>query len=770
MNIKNRQQPKKKDDSSVIQVISAYFSFWPLFLILMILSLSAAYVYLRYATPMYGASAKIIIKDDKRGSDDPKLIAAIDPLNTTKLIENEIEVLQSRILMTEVVKKLHLYAPVMQEGKLNSISAYVYSPIRVEAYNPDSIRYFEKITLQYFPKDSTVVLNNSYKGSVNQWLNTPYGKLRFVHNEKYSPGQNSKPFYFSLLSPKSTAGRMVGYLNISATSKLSTVIDLSYTDEVPRRAEDILNELVTAYREAALREKNTLAKNTLTFIDERLALVRQDLDSIERKLQQYKTGSNAVDISRQSQMYLDGMSSTDKRLTDLKIQGDVLSQLEKAANSSSTDGFISSSLGINDPGLAQQISKLSDLEQQREKLKATVAENHPNLIALNEQINQLKPGIVSTIRSQRQSIEESKGNLYASTGSFSGMLSAIPQKEKQLVEITRDHDIKNGIYSFLLQKREETEMSSASNIVESRILSYAQSTSVPVSPKKLMIFLMAIAFALACPIAFITAREILSPKILYRNEIESLTSIPVIGEIAYNKSKDLLVTGTGKRTVGAEEFRKLRVSLLSLGISDHRKKILITSSISGEGKSFISANLATSIALTGKKVVLVDLDLHNPGLSKYFSISEQLGVSDYLIGEKKLSEIIYKLPGQENLYYISSGTLQPDSSELLENGKIQKLINALDDEFDVVLIDTAPIVLITDAYLLSSLCDTTLYVVRHKFTPKMLVKRLEDNAAVNPINNPAIIFNGVKTRGFVKNNYGYGYNNYVYSYETKKKK
>jgi capsular exopolysaccharide synthesis family protein len=256
---------------------------------------------------------------------------------------------------------------------------------------------------------------------------------------------------------------------------------------------------------------------------------------------------------------------------------------------------------------------------------------------------------------------------------------------------------------------------------------------------------------------------------LYRNEIESLTNIPTIGEIGFNTSKELLVVRPGQRTVIAEEFRKIRVSLLSLGITDHSKKILITSNISGEGKSFISANLATSISLTGKKVVLVDLDLHNPGLGKYLSIKNQPGICDYLTGKNTIDQIIYNVPGNENLFYISSGTLQQDTSELLENGKIKALISQLDEDFGMVILDTAPVVLITDAYLLSSLCDATLFVVRHSFTPKMLIKRLDESMIINPIKNPAIIFNGVKTRGFFKNNYGYGYN-YVYSYDNLKKK
>ena len=764
-----QNKPTSQKDSTIVELVSKYLPFWPLFLVSLLVAMAGAYAYLRYTVPLYEANATIIIKDEKKGNDDSKLIESMDLINTKKIIENEIEVLQSRSLMTAVAKKLRLYAPVSQEGKVKSLSAYVISPLIVEAQNPDSIIPVEKVALNYDPKSGVVTLDGTLKGKVNEWMTTPYGVLKFIHNDKYIPGKTEKPFFFSLISPNIVA-RIIG-VNIHAapSNKLSSVINLSYRDEIPSRAEDILNELIRSYGEAALAEKNTLAINTLAFIEERLNAVSHDLDSIEGKLQQYKAGRGAVDIGRQSQMYLENVGVADRRLSEINMQVAVIDQLEKAATSTQGSGLIPSTLGVTDPALTQQVNNLSQLQQQYDRLKITVGENNPQLVAIREQISNLKPTILSNIQSQRQSLEQSRGSLSATGGKYSSMLSSIPQKEKQLVEISRDQNIKNGIYSFLLQKREETELSYASSISDSRVVNNAQASWSPVSPKKSIIYILAIAFGLGLPFAFITLREILNPKVLYRQEIESMTKIPIIGEIGFNATKEPLVIKAGQRTVIAEEFRKIRVSMASLGVNADHKKVLITSSISGEGKSFIAANLASSISLTGKKVVLVDMDLHNPGLGKVFGIKDQPGIGDFLVGKKRLDQLIYKIPGNDNLFYISAGTLQQDPSEILENGKVQTLIAQLESDFDMVIIDTAPVVLITDAYLLSSLCDTTLYVIRHKITPKMFVKRIDDNMAINPIKNPGIVFNGVKTRGFFKNNYGYGYNNYVYSYDNKKK-
>jgi capsular exopolysaccharide synthesis family protein len=240
-----------------------------------------------------------------------------------------------------------------------------------------------------------------------------------------------------------------------------------------------------------------------------------------------------------------------------------------------------------------------------------------------------------------------------------------------------------------------------------------------------------------------------------------MTSIPVIGEISYEKTDSPLVIAKGTRSFIAEAFRKLRISLSFLGIDATHKKILVTSSISGEGKSFVASNLAISLSLTGKKVVLVDLDLNNPTQSKNLSVNYENGVTEYLNGEKLPGEIINKIETQENLYFISAGSLPENPTELLANGKIKLLIDYLDNEFDVVVIDTSPSALVTDAFILSEFCDATLFVIRHNYTPKRLISRIDESNQINEITNPAIVFNGLKTRGVFKNNYGYGYD-YVY--------
>ncbi|MDQ2719830.1 MAG: polysaccharide biosynthesis tyrosine autokinase [Bacteroidota bacterium] len=759
-----------KQENLAQQIAAKYLPYWPMFLLAAILAMACAYVYLRYTTPIYEADATLIIKDEKKGNEESKLMESLDQISSKKIVENEIEVIQSRKLMADVVNQLGLYAPVFAKGDLKTTSAYLTSPVVVIATDPDSLKEYDNIKLSFDKNNNVVILNDTFKYPLNEVVTTRFGRLEFLPNNKYEkPGKTVKQYYFSLINTRDIVPGILSGLKVEAASKLSSIVNLSYRDEIPKRAEDILNQLITSYKQSEINEKNALAKNTLTFVNERLRLVSHSLDSIEKKVQQYKSGRDAVDISTQGQMYLQSVNANDQKLADANTQLSVLSQVEKfVKNKDNANGIVPSTLGVSDPVLSQLIDKLYTSELDYEKLKKTVGENNPNLVAIKDQINKIKPNILQNIQSQQQNLNGAKQNISLTNGGYNSLLQSVPQKERQLLGISREQQMTSMVYASLLQKKEESELAYASTVSNNKVVDDAQSGPTPVSPKKLLVYLIAVIALLGICFTIIAIRESMTGKILYRNEIESRTSIPIIGEVAFDKSKKPIVIEGGRRSFIAEEFRKLRISLSFLGIDNNHKKILVTSSISGEGKSFIAANLAISLALTGKKVVLVDMDLNNPSLAKILEVEKTNGVTEFLTGEKEPEEIIKRVANHENLFFISSGNIPESPSELLSNGKVKDLIDYLDNVFDLVIIDTSPIVLVTDGYLLTGLCDATLYVIRHKYTPKMLIKRIDVNNHINPINNPAIIFNGVKARGFFKNNYGYGYD-YVYGNKQRDK-
>jgi tyrosine-protein kinase Etk/Wzc len=763
---------EERDDNMIQQFVSKYVPYWPLFLLSLVIAIAVAYTYLRYTTPVYEATATIIIKDDKKGNEESKLVESLDQISSKKIVENEVEVIQSRKLMENVVKSLRLYAPVYEKGDLHDVLAYTKSPISILSVYPDSLKFAEKIMFEYDNNAGQIVINNKYKYSLDQIVETPFGKLKFIANKNYSSSNAPvKQLYFNLSPVKGIVSSFLSALKVEPSSKLSSVVDLSYRDVDPLRAENILDQLIIAYQQSANEEKDALARNTLLFVNERLNIVSHDLDSIEKKVQKYKSGNQAVDISTQGQLFLQNVNANDQKLGDVSTQIAVLDQVESFVKSkeNSSGGIVPSTLGVNDPVLSQLIDKLYTSELEYSQLKKTVGENNPSLLAIADRINKIKPSILSNISSQRQSLNATRQNIYSNNGSYNSLLQNVPQKERQLLEISREQQLKTSLYAFLLQKREESELSYASAVSNSRVVDYAQAGPNPVSPNRNLIYILCILLLTGLCAAVIFVKEFLTGKVLYRHEIEALTSFPIIGEIAFDRSKDKIVIEKGRRSFIAEEFRKLRISLSFLGIDSSRKKILITSSISGEGKSFIAANLAVSLSLTGKRVVIVDMDLNNPTIDKLLNIKREEGVTEFLEGESDPEEIIRNVAEHENLFFVSAGVDLPENpSELLSNGKVNELINYLENSFDLVIIDTSPMVLVTDGYLLTGLCDATLYVIRHHYTPKMLIKRLDENTNINPINNPAIVFNGVKMRGFFKNNYGYGYD-YVYGNKDRKK-
>src|SRR6185312_13746634 len=500
--MQTKKNTKEEDEESLLQQLaSKYLPYWPWFLLAFVIAVAGAFAYLKFATPLYEAKAAILIKDEKKGNEESKMAASLNLISSNVIVENEVEVLQSYSLMKKVVNSLNLYAPVFKEGKLHPVSAYDNSPVIIEVAAPDSIRQFSnrdsikkysKICFSYNENTRSVALGKN-QFPVDRFVNTPYGTLKFVPNNNYQKEDQPPSFYFTLVNPASVVSGLLGSLKVESAGKLSSIINLSYRDAVPARAEDVLSQLITTYRQSEIDEKDTLAKNTLLFVESRLRLASNDLDSIEKKIQQYKSGRGAVDISTQGQLYLQNVSANDQKLSEVNTQISELDQVEKFVTSKeNTSGVVPSTLGVSDPMLSQLMDKLYTSELEYEKLRKTVGENNPNLIAIRDQINKIKPNILQNIQSQEQSLNATKQNISATNGNYSSMLQGVPQKERQLLDISREQQTKSNIYSFLLQKREESELAYASTVSNNRVVDYAQASPAPVSPKILLVYLFCI--------------------------------------------------------------------------------------------------------------------------------------------------------------------------------------------------------------------------------------------------------------------------------------
>lgn len=709
-----------------------------------------------------------------KGYEESKMTTSLDKMTSNTIVENEIEILQSHTILADVVKELHLYTPIFQKEGLQTFSAYTSSPIVVEVAtpehfkefpHPDSVRKYKKVHFTYDEKSRSILLENKHIYQTGKWNETPYGKIRFIKNKNYSkPPKPINDFYFSKLTVDLAISNLSNQLSIETSGKGSSFVNLFYKDENPQRALNILNQLILSYQKAENTEKDKLAENTLLFVTNRLDMVVNELDSIEERIQKYKSGKGAIDLGKQGELYLENVSANDQRLSEITTQLSILGQIETSIKNNETSNDLAPSvLGINDPVLTQLIDKLQTSELQYEKLKKTVGENNPNLTAIKDQSNLLKTNLLQNIKGQKQSLNAAKENIKLTNATYNSILQFVPQKERQLLDISREQQIKRELYSFLLQKKEESELAYSALNSKNRVVDMANIHPTPVNIKKSFIILIGIIVSLGVFILFITIRDFILNRIQYRSDIASLTEIPIIGEIDFDRSKQpIVIEGPGKSIV-AEQFRKLRISLNFLPLNNLGKNIMVTSSIAGEGKSFVSANLAASIAVSGKKVVLLDMDLQKPMLSKLFKLQDHRGVVDILNNRASITEATQNIENYQNLSFIAAGDVSEYCAEIWNIKRLKEFVKELNQNFDVIIIDTAPLLLINDGYILSELCDVTLYIIRQNVTPKAFVKKLQEEIHINPIKNPVFVYNGIKTRG-VLTNYGkygkeYGYTN-----------
>jgi tyrosine-protein kinase Etk/Wzc len=759
------QNSRNKNTNEISDLMKRYMPYWPYFLLSFIICMGLAVAYLFWATPVYDISASILIKDDSQNNNNTnnnQFMSSLDVFSSTKAVDNEIQILQSRELMDEVVKKLDLYAPIYQAGFLHGIPAYTLSPVNIEAQSPDLLYPTrKKVFFTYEDSAGNKVVSVENKNfPLNTWINSSWGEIRFVPNPDFTPSSDNlkRRFYFFIIRVDDVADGLLKLLNVEQATRLSSTINLNLKDPVPIRGEDILNTLINFYNEENLEDKNKLAANALTFLDERLHYVSYGLDSIETALQSFKSNSGAVNLSEQGRLILGGLQTNDEKISEMNVQLTMLRQIQQFIQQGGdgippglipfTNGINNNQNGTSDPVLSSYLENLYNAELQYDQLRKTTAQNSPMLISLSEEIAKIKPTILQYVNNQISALEAAVADLNNNSDQYSSQLRTIPKKERELLEMTRQQSIKSDLYTFLLQKREEAALSYAASVTDSRVVDPPQAGILPVSPKRMMILGIACILGLGIPVAFLSFNK----KIISKEEITAILDFPIIGEISSGRFRKKIIADKYKKGLIGEEFRHIRTSLLSLKSSKNQKKFLVTSSIPGEGKSFVASNIAYNLALTGKKVILLELDLRKPSLGKLFDLSGKKGIAEFLSSDTEVWDIIYPTNFHPNFYFIPAGDDIPDNpSELLLNGKLPELLSSLQENFDYVIVETTPVSLFTDGYIVSEMCDITIFIVRYNVTPHRELLALKEDLSVKKLKNPLIIFNGIKYLG--KNSY-----------------
>ena len=761
----SRRQAQGDDDTfNPVEILNKFLSHWLLFLVFLTLFIALAFIYTRIVKPDHQIQATMLMHDDSKdkATEEKSALQELDLVTPAKNIENEVEVLQSRSLIKSVIENLQLWITYRYKDGLIINDLYNETPLKLIMFNKPALGLNKKLNVKIINAQSFMLVadsnsNNKYlfrdtvANDMGKWKLSPTGSI-----DKYI----GKTIQILVSDLESTTVNYQSALDVSVKDKLASVVELTVIDKNIKRGEDFLNTLIYFYNQAETAEKNNITKSTLKFIDKRLDSLSRELNHAEGSVAGYRSSRGLTDVNAQSQVYLQNGQANDTRLNEINIQLKVIDGLDNYVNSGNDNQSTPSTIGIADPTLLSLVQKLSDLQLEKTKLLATLPERNPAFDPINKQISTVKSALVENIKSIKTTLLTTRQQLQSYKSNNQASISSMPGQERQLGGLERQQTVKESLYTYLLQKREQISLSYASSLSNARLLDVAYAVPLKAS-KKYIPFAIAVFMGLFIPIGIIFGKEAIRNTVTKRREIVLATSLPVLAEISYLKLKSDIVTAAENKKQSfalIEQFRHLRTQLNLLHPDIGQGRVtLITSSITSEGKSFISSNLAISLAKSGKKTLLLELDNYKPKVSNIFGVTVSPGLSDFLKGKASAQEVIKPLPDYPNLNLISTGEYIDDFSELIEQSPFHDLINGFKEYYDHILIDCPPIHSINDANIVARLADTTLYVVRFDYTSKSLLPFISKLNAEEMLPSIQVIFNGL-TKG--RDGEGYKYEQY----------
>ena len=748
----------------VEKLLSKIAAHWLLFAVSIIICCAIAFFYLRYTAPKYMAYAKVLIKDDKKGGlDEGQVLQELGVQSAAANVENEIEIFQSRTLMKNVVSDLalniHYYAP----GRITT-SEYYHKDIPIKftpLYDNSDVKF--SYTFYYEPQGEDAFTisykKRSWKAKYGDTLELPIGKVVIEDRKQFAnPAYDFSSCTIKVKPTEYQALKVLRRLSVKSVNSKASILDLAISDVSSRRAEDILNKLIDAYLRANINDRNTTLDATLDFIDVRLANVTIELSGIEKDIQHFKSSNKLTDLSEQSKQLMDYTSEYSRQLTDQEVKLRVVESLEKyLADKNNKDRAVPPSLLVEDGGAMDMMTSYNDLQLQRSSLLLSNTENSPYVQKIDKQLENIREDIIYSLSSVKESIKVSIEELKSHIGIVDTEIKKMPKNERVFLEYSRQQNIKQELYLFLLTKREESAISMSSTVANARIVDPAKGNGAPYSPLPTRTYLAAIMLGIILPSLWLYLKELLSVKVNTKEDIQQVTSMNTIGEVGHKDGNSEVVVEKASKTVIAEQFRTLRTNMQFLLSEQDQKTILLTSSMSGEGKSFVALNLAVSLSLSGAKVILLELDLRKPKISANLNLDSNVGFTQYVIGDATIADVVQKSGIEDTLSIIPSGTIPPNPSELMLSPKVNELLTQLKAEYDYVIMDSAPVGLVTDAQLLSRYSDTVVYVCRMDYTYKEQLRNAEEMMKTKKMPVMNLVVNDVKTKSGI---YGYGYGAY----------
>lgn len=749
--------------------------------------MGAAHIYLRYATPIYQSAAKLLIKDDegsgssfKGGNNSIMSATNLGIISNSNGIDNEMEILKSRTLAQQTVYDLKLYVNYRHEGKLKDHILYGDQEVNIDM-DLEHLKKLNapmnlKITREgrnyhvtgsyYVPID-----NNSFNpeavnidktfSALPATIGTRVGVVRFTQNGNYMlrDGESLKA---TMIAPEIAAGKYVGNLNVTESSKTTTIVDLVLNDEIPQRAIDYLKQLAIVYNRQANEDKNEIAVRTEQFINQRLEKINAELGSTEGQLENYKKRNNMVELKTNATQAVANADQYAQKLSEANTQVALLDELTKYMNEpSNRHQPIPSNVGLSDASATSLINEYNKIALQRNQLLHSASENSPTVTPLTAQLDDLNSSIKRAMTQARAGLRIQRNSIAAQAGKYEGQINNTPEQERMLTQIGRQQEVKSGLYLMLLQKREENSISLAATADKGKLIDTPVFAG-KVTPKNSIIMLIALILGLAIPAGILFLLEFFRYKIEGHNDVEKLTNLPIIADVAIAseraKTKADIVVHENKNNLMEEIFRSLRTNLQFL-LKQHDKVIMFTSTTSGEGKTFIASNVAISFALLGKKVVLVGLDVRKPRLAELFEIDDHHhGITNLLVKDEvnwsDVKEQIIPSGINDKLDILMAGPVPPNPGELVTRESLDQTMEQLKEHYDYILIDTAPVGLVTDTLALGRISNATVYVCRADFTQKASFGLINSLNMEKKLPNMSIVLNGVDLS---KKKYGYYY-------------
>lgn len=785
----NDLKGKGTDAQEIKKIFFRFLQKWYYFAITLPLAAIVAYGYLWYVVPQYKITGKVLVEDKKISPmGDNAVFGQLDIFKSNKVIENEIEVINSRSLISKAMKDQEFDVIYKRLENLKFVEVYNKSPFYAVVDSFADSAYYVTYLVEIIDENLFILKREcddfdlidaeikeaQYKfGDV---ISTRFGNFTVAKRPQsdFTEFSKSNPAAFRKYSInfRKHSNNITNYkegLQIAVASKSSTVLILSIMAAVPEKGEDFINRLMDVYIQNGVDEKNKVASNTLEFIKGRLELITLDLAGIETGIEKYKSDKGITDIGEEGKIFLQSVKEYDTKLSEINMQLSFIEYLEAYLKDENNVNEISPSVaGIQDLVLVNLLTELSKLQGEKERLILTTKEDNPIFKIINKQIKTVKLSIADNIHNLKNNLTISQQTLKKVVASFEGQIKQIPKTERELVDIQRQQIIKEKLYLFLLQKQEETSIALASTVSDNRIIDRAYSSAKPVEPVKRNVVLIALALGLIIPALFITVLDYFNDKVNTREQIETITSAPIIGLVGESDSNTVVAINEKIRTSVSEEFRAIRTNLQYMAAGDEQRVILVTSSMSGEGKTFISINLGMTLAISGKKTIVLEMDLRKPKLSSNLELNNDIGISNYLVGACSVDEIIKNSGLNSNFDVIGSGPIPPNPSELLLSDKLDRLIDNLKIKYDYILIDSPPVGLVSDSLVISRTADISVYIVRQGYTRELNLYTIKDIYQSKQLNKLSIIFNGIN-RNLDSYGYGYGYG-YGYYEESPTKK